>query len=163
MKRQQKTAECIKLLLFSKPCHGRKWALMKAISSSISVVPLFSYLQPYFSVYVITLPLSSFCVKVGSRPLPLILHGMRLRLRASILFILYLNSCCILLFYCLSTLILISTTLHPNQGWQVRLQSGSDWTPNWTNPGLFLDEPNVLKSDLKKSRICPIWVQSDPL
>ena len=24
-------------------------------------------------------------------------------------------------------------------------------------------EPNVLKSDLKKSRICPIWGQSDPL
>ena len=51
------------------------------------------------------------------------------------------------------------------QGWQVWLQSGSDWTPNWTKPGLFqirfqyiwLDEPNVLKSDLKKSRICPIW------
>ena len=44
-------------------------------------------------------------------------------------------------------------------------KSGSDWPPNRTNPGLFqirlqyiwLDEPNVLKSDLKKSRICPIW------
>ena len=23
------------------------------------------------------------------------------------------------------------------QGWQVWLQSGSDWTPNWTNPGLY--------------------------
>ena len=30
--------------------------------------------------------------------------------------------------------------------------------PNWTNPG-----PNALKSDLRKSRICPIWGQSDPL
>ena len=37
--------------------------------------------------------------------------------------------------------------------------------PNGTNPGLFqirfqyiwLDEPNVLKFDLKKFRICPIW------
>ena len=54
------------------------------------------------------------------------------------------------------------------------LQSGSDWTPNWTNPGLFqirfqyiwLDEPNVLNSDLKKSRICPIsgpiWPTLEP-
>ena len=36
---------------------------------------------------------------------------------------------------------------------------------NGSDPGLFqnifqyiwLNEPNVLKSDLKKSRICPIW------
>ena len=42
---------------------------------------------------------------------------------------------------------------------------GQDWTPNWTNPGLFqirfqyiwLDEPNILKCDLKRSRICPTW------
>ena len=45
------------------------------------------------------------------------------------------------------------------------VQSGSDWTPNWTNPGLlqirfqciWRGAPNALKSDLKKPRICPIW------
>ena len=43
--------------------------------------------------------------------------------------------------------------------------------PNGTNPGLFQirfqciwrPAPNALKSDLIKSRICPIWGQSDPL
>ena len=43
--------------------------------------------------------------------------------------------------------------------------------PNGTHPGLFQirfqyilaqRRQNVLKSDLKKSRICPIWGQSDP-
>ena len=35
--------------------------------------------------------------------------------------------------------------------------------PNGTNPGLFQMATNALKSDLKKSRICLIWGQSDPL
>ena len=43
--------------------------------------------------------------------------------------------------------------------------------PNGTNPGLFqirfqyiwLYEPNVLKCDLKKSWICPILGQSEPI
>ena len=45
------------------------------------------------------------------------------------------------------------------------------FAPNRTNPGLFQvrfhciwrPAPNALKSDLKKSRICPIWGHSDPL
>ena len=44
--------------------------------------------------------------------------------------------------------------------------------PKWDKSGPFSDQiwvyfgalwQNVLKSDLKKSRICPIWGQSDPL
>ena len=56
-------------------------------------------------------------------------------------------------------------TEHYESGMVGLVPKGSDWIPNWTNPGLFqirfqiiwLIEPNVLKSDLKKSRICPIW------
>ena len=33
----------------------------------------------------------------------------------------------------------------------------------WTFSDQISTEPNVLKSDLKKSRICPIWGKSDPL
>ena len=48
---------------------------------------------------------------------------------------------------------------------QIWTQNGSDWPPNGTNPGLFqirfpyilAQRQNVLKSDLKKSLICPIW------
>ena len=58
---------------------------------------------------------------------------------------------------------MVSIPLASNQGWQVWLQSGSDWTPNQTNPGLFqisfstfgLNEPKCTETDLKKSQICP--------
>ena len=48
---------------------------------------------------------------------------------------------------------------------------GPKWarlTPNGTNPGLFQIRfqyilARVLKSDLKKPRVCPIWSQSGPL
>ena len=43
--------------------------------------------------------------------------------------------------------------------------------PNWTNMGFFrsyfstfwLGEPKCTETDLKKSQICPIWGQSDPI
>ena len=37
---------------------------------------------------------------------------------------------------------------------------GQKWVvlaPNGTNPGLYWDKCSILKSDLKNSRICPIW------
>ena len=57
------------------------------------------------------------------------------------------------------------------QGWYVCLQSGSDWPKIGKIQGFFRSDfsafgagaPNALESDLKKSRICPIWGQSDPL
>ena len=57
------------------------------------------------------------------------------------------------------------------QGWQICLQSGSDWPQMGQIRGFFrsdfsafgAESPNALKSDLKKSRICPIWDHSDPL
>ena len=33
--------------------------------------------------------------------------------------------------------------------------------PKWDKSGTFSEYVLVLKSDLKKPRICPIWVQSD--
>ena len=50
-------------------------------------------------------------------------------------------------------------------------QIGSDWSQMGQNRDFFRSyfstlgsiEPNVLKSDLKKSRICPFWSQSEPI
>ena len=59
----------------------------------------------------------------------------------------------------------------PLQGCQIRSESGS-YCPKLDKSGTFSDHisvyfdtlsQNVLKSDLKKSRNCPIWGQSDPL
>ena len=54
---------------------------------------------------------------------------------------------------------------HSEHGWPDLDQKCVNLAPIWTNPRLFSDEiivhfaqrQNVLKSDLKKSRICPIW------
>ena len=50
---------------------------------------------------------------------------------------------------------------------QVWLQSGSDWTARTFSAPILVDfgsaSQNELKFDLKESRICPIWGQSDPL
>ena len=43
------------------------------------------------------------------------------------------------------------------------IQIGSVWHQMGQNLDAKFDEPNCTETDLKKSQICPIWGQSDPI
>ena len=57
------------------------------------------------------------------------------------------------------------------QAWKIWHPNWVRLAPNWTNLGLFkisfstfwLGEPKCTETDLKKTQICPIWGQSDPI
>ena len=54
---------------------------------------------------------------------------------------------------------------YQSQGEQIWAQSGSDWSQMRQIWVIFRSdsEPKCSESALEKSRICPIWGQSDPL